>query len=531
MNRKRSVLSFFLVFLASVFSAASVAAQNAPKAGGTLQWANGIGLGNFNPIAARASSPANQIFASLTRIARDDFQFAPYLAKNWEIAPDGLSYTFRLVDNAVFHDGEPVTSADVAWSVALIQKFHRLKQMFEPVTSVETPDSKTAILKLSKPHAAIMLATASPLFLPILPEHVYSTDEDYINHPSHWNPVGAGPFKYSEHKPDVFQVLVRNEKYFRTGRPYMDRIVIRFIRDPQAVIAGLRNEEIHLATSASIPFRELARLQQLDHIATAPGQQLSGLFQKLQFNVREAPFDDRRVRQAVAYAVNRKFISEVLFSGVVPMMTAPTTAGSPFHAKNLNQYELDLEKAGMLLDDAGYPMKSDGIRLEVTLTNQPIIRHLSVPIEEYIVQALGEVGVKVNRDPMPDYGSWSKKIGAWDFQFGLASPAHYTDPIIGMSRFFLCSNILQRAYTNMAGYCNPEVDALFAAGAEETDLEKRKAIYQRVQKILTEDLPYLPIVENASTNIFHRGLGNPPADFIETQSGLDELYWIKEPKT
>ena len=528
MGIKRIVFPTLLFLLVAVFGASSASAQSAPKAGGTLQWANGIGLGNFNPIAPRASSPANQIFASLTRISRDEFEFTPYLAKSWEIAPDGLSYTFHLED-AVFHDGKPVTSEDVAWSVELIQKFHRLKQALAPVTSVDTPDSKTAILRLSKPHAAVMLATASPLFLPILPKHVYSTDEDYINHPAHWSPVGAGPFKYSEHKPDEFQVLLRNENYFRPDQPYMDRLVIRFIKDPQAVIAGLRSETIHLATSASIPFRDLARLQELDHIATAPGQRLSGLFQKLQFNLREAPFNDKRVRQAVAYAVDRKFISEVLFSGIAPVMTAQTTAGGPFHGKNLNQYKRDLDRAAALLDEAGYPMKSDGTRLELTLTNQPILRHLSVPIEEYIVQALAEVGVKVSRDPIPDYGAWAKKIGAFEFQFGLASPAHYTDPIIGMSRFFLCSNILPRAYTNMAGYCNPEVDALFEAGAEETDLAKRQVIYQKVQEILTEDLPYLPIIENASVNIFHSGLGNPPADFIETQSGLDELYWIEEP--
>lgn len=130
----------------------------------------------------------------------------PYLAKSWEVTEDGLSVTLHLVENATFHDGEPVTSEDVAFSIMTIKENHPFKSMFAPVEAIETPDAHTAIIKLSQPHPALLLAL-SPSLAPIMPKHIYGDGQDIKSHPANSAPVGSGPFTLSEFTPGEAVVM------------------------------------------------------------------------------------------------------------------------------------------------------------------------------------------------------------------------------------------------------------------------------------------------------------------------------------
>ena len=156
--------------------------------------------------------PSTQIFASPLRFD-DNWKPQPYLAKSWEISPDGLSITLKLVDDAVFHDGKPVTSEDVAFSIMTIKANHPFKTMLAAVDKVETPDPKTAVIKLAHPHPALLLAM-SPALMPILPKHVYGDGQDVKTHPANLKPVGSGPLQARRiqagrvlHAGEVRQVL------------------------------------------------------------------------------------------------------------------------------------------------------------------------------------------------------------------------------------------------------------------------------------------------------------------------------------
>ena len=171
--------------------------------------------------------PGTQLNASPLLID-ENFEPQPYLAESWEISDDGLSVTLNLVEGAVFHDGEPITSEDVAFSITTSRDNHPFRTMFAPVTSVDTPDDLTAVINLSEPHPAILLAM-SPGLLPIIPEHVYNDGQEIKEHPCNAGTdcfVGSGPFTLAEYEAGSIIRLEAFEDFFIPERPYLDEIII-----------------------------------------------------------------------------------------------------------------------------------------------------------------------------------------------------------------------------------------------------------------------------------------------------------------
>ena len=190
-----------------------------------------------------AGQPGTQLFASLLRYD-SGWQPEPYLAESWQISENGLRITIKLVKNARFHDGKPITSEDVAFSVKTVQENHPFKTMFAPVSKVETPDAHTAVFVLSKPHPAILLAMSSQL-LPIIPKHIYGDGQDVKTHPRNAkNVVGSGPFKLVEFKRDQHIVFERNEDYFMKGLPYFDKMIFRIMKNGNSRVIALENGEV-----------------------------------------------------------------------------------------------------------------------------------------------------------------------------------------------------------------------------------------------------------------------------------------------
>ena len=209
-----------------------------PVRGGTLVTVLSSNVRNLNSAVQSGivtGYPGAQLFASPLRYD-EDWTPQPYLAKSWEVSDDGLKVTLHLQENAKFHDGEPLTSEDVAFSVDVIKANHPFKSMFAPVESVDTPDAHTAVLNLSKPHPALMLAMSGQL-MSIIPKHIYGDGEitDVKAHPrNNENTIGSGPFKLVEYKSGEHVILERFDDFFIEGRPYLDKIVMRITSDPAA---------------------------------------------------------------------------------------------------------------------------------------------------------------------------------------------------------------------------------------------------------------------------------------------------------
>jgi len=528
-QREDSTMRFFCkTFLTAAVAAMSGAMSLAdePRHGGTLIQAVQGTPRHLNPAVQSGTAtgqPGAQLFAAPLRYD-ENWTPQPYLAESWEVSDDGLSVTLNLVKGAVFHDGRPITSSDVAFSIATVQTNHPFKTMFAPVEAVETPDEHTAVLRLSRPHPALLLAMSSQL-LPIIPEHVYGDGQDPKTHPANSEGVvGSGPFKLVEFVRDQHIILERNPDFFIEGRPYVDRIVMRIIKDGSARTIALENGEVHLSAFEANA-RDLKRMSENANLDVSPmGYGAIGPLAWLAFNTRKEPVSDVRVRRAIAYAIDRNFILNALFLGMAAEARTGIHPDSPFYNATVEPYDLDIDKANAILDEAGYARDAEGVRFKLILDyGWASIK----PPAEYLKPQLKKIGIDIEVRAAPDFPTWAKRISNHDFDMTWDVVFNWGDPVIGVHRTYDSQNIKKGViWSNTQQYENARVDDLMAAAAIETDADKRRALYTEFQEILAADLPLYPAYALPYHTVTNAAVQNPPRGIWATCSPLDRV-WIK----
>ncbi len=459
--------------------------------------------------------PSTQIFASPMRYD-ENWEPQPYLAKSWEVSEDGLSVTLNLVDNATFHDGKPVTSEDVAFSIMTIKENHPFKSMFAPVETIETPDPLTAVIKLSQPHPALLLAM-SPALAPILPKHIYGDGQDIKSHPANSAPIGSGPFMLEEFTAGEAIVMKKNPNFFIEGRPKLDEIIIRIIKDPSALLIAMENGEADI-----YPFmagaQEIKRLSDVDALeVTAEGYAAVGPINWLAFNTESPKLSDVRVRQAIGYAVDREFITKALHRGVSSPQRGPIIESSPFFDETIEAYDVDLEKANALMAEAGF---ADG--MELTIDYIPGPKEQQQSVAEYMKSQLKKIGIDVTVRAAPDFPTWAGRVASHDFELSMDVVFNWGDPVIGVHRTYLSDNIIKGViWSNTQSYANPKVDELLNAAAVELDMDKRKTLYAEFQQIVAQDLPIYWINATPYHTAYNAKLVNPPKGIWGTMHPMD----------
>lgn len=521
---RRLLLGAAAVLMAVSLGGTKVVAQ---KAGGTVVLLVGSSTRTLNPSVQSgtpAGVPGTQIFASPLKYD-ENWNPQPYLAKSWEISEDGLSVTLHLVENATFHDGHPITSEDVAFSIATIKANHPFKTMFGPVETVETPDAHTAVIKLSQPHPAIMLALSGPL-CPIIPKHIFDDGQEMKTHPRNTeNVVGSGPFMLESFTPEQL-VLVKNPNFFIDGRPYLDKVVMRVVKDPSARILSMENGDADL-----YPFmgssQEIKRFDGIDDIVlTNAGYAGIGPISWLAFNTEKAPLNDKKVRQAIAYAIDRDFIINALHKGVSSQQRSPIIESSPLFNANIPAYDADVDKANALMDEAGLAADSNGVRASLTIDYIPGPDEQQKNVAEYIKSALKKIGIEVEVRASPDFPTWAGRVGGHDFDMSMDIVFNWGDPVIGVHRTYLSTNIVKGViWSNTQSYANPKVDELLNAAAVEGDAAKRKALYDEFQMIVGDDLPIYWINSLPYHTTYKKGLMNAPTSIWGAMQSMDDLYW------
>jgi peptide/nickel transport system substrate-binding protein len=469
--------------------------------------------------------PGAQIFAGLLRFD-NEWNPHPYLAEKWEIAKDGLSVKLDLVKDAVFHDGKPITSEDVAFSIMTVKALHPFKSMLAPVERVDTPDPHTAVIRLKKPHPAILLAM-SPALLPILPKHVYGSVEKVKGHPANMKPIGSGPFKLESFVPGKEISLVKHKDFFIKGRPIIDRLTIKIIRNTLEQSLGMETGDIQLAVNF-LSLNELNHLKDLDNLVmTHNGFKGIGPIYWMAFNLRKKPFNDVRVRKAMAYAIDRKFIVDAMFKGETSGETGPISSSNPFYSPHVNLYNRDFEKANRLLDEAGYPRDAKGKRFSFRMTYIPGKAGYNREVTEYMARIfLRHLGVEAIIDHPANFRDWMQKVAHWDFDVTTDVLFNWGDPVIGVHRTYLSSNIRKGViWSNTQGYSNPEVDALLEQAGSELDFEKRYALYRKFQKIITNELPVYPLFQPLLVIAQDKNLGGTNQSIWGIMTPLDTVYW------
>ncbi|CAN5241877.1 ABC transporter substrate-binding protein [soil metagenome] len=467
--------------------------------------------------------PSTQLFASPLRFD-DKWNPQPYLAESWKLADDGKSLTLNLRKDAVFHDGKPITSEDVAFSIMQIKANHPFATMMGPVEKVETPDPYTAIIRMSTPHPAIVLAM-SPALCPILPKHIYGDGKDLKTNPRNAeNVVGSGPFKLVEFKPGQRIVLEKFDKFFLPGKPYLDKIIFSISPDETSLLLGLERGDIQMLPyiTASVNLKRLKANPKID--LTDKGFEGIGSINWLAFNLERKPLADVKVRKAIASAIDKNFITKALMGGFATPADGPIVPGSPFAIPDLVKYPLDLKKAEALLDEAGYKPGANGERLKLTIDYLPGGDEQQKNVAEYVRSQLKKVGIAVDVRASADFPTWAKRIASHDFDMTMDTVFNWGDPVIGVHRTYLSTNIKPIIWTNTQSYNNPKVDELLNQAGSLLDPIKRKAYYATFQKLVTDDVPIVYINLTPYYTATTKKVGNVPTTIWGPASPMDEVY-------
>jgi peptide/nickel transport system substrate-binding protein len=196
------------------------------------------------------------------------------------------------------------------------------------------------------------------------------------------------------------------------------------------------------------------------------------------------------VRQAIAYAIDKDFIVKQLQRGVTKVATGPIAPGSPFYTDKVELYKTDLKKAASLLDAAGLKPDASGKRFAMTLDYLTDTPDNSQTIAEYLRPQLRKIGIEVTVRTSPDFPTWARRVSTYDFDATVDGAFNYGDPVIGVHRTYLSTNIKPGViWSNTQNYVNPRVDELPAAATAERDAEKRRKLYVEFQQQVVRDLP------------------------------------------
>ena len=458
----------------------SAAPAGEPRRGGELVvavQADALGLDPHVANDAIGQRMIENVYATLLRYG-DYNQLLPDLAERWEVSDDGLRVTLHLRSGARFHtSGREVLAQDVKYSLERIVEQKVRAAQLEAVERIETPDERTVVLHLARPFAPLLTYLAHPMNA-IVDREVVEAHDGALDRED----AGCGPFRIREWKKDRHLTLERDPRYFVQGLPRLDRVVFRPIADETARTTALRTGEVDVVLQ--VPAPDVAVLEAADGVVvrSVPGT----FWEYVGLNVRRPPFDDARVRQAVAWAIDRGALAEVVkLGGATPLPGGHIPQNHWAHAGGLSVYPArDLQKARALLAEAGH---EDG--LDVTLKVGSSFAY-QVAAAQVVKQQLREAGIRVELEAL-ESAVFFDSLGKGDFDMTLVGWVGFVDPDEWTYELFHSGG-----RWNQQGFASPEVDALLERGRRERGREARAATYAEVQRAVTEAAPMVFLYVN-----------------------------------
>jgi peptide/nickel transport system substrate-binding protein len=401
----------------------------------------------------------------------------PELAGAWE-TPDPLTYVFSLREGAAFHDGRPLTSADVRDTFTWIldpanRSPHRAT--YRHVAAIEAPDARTVVFRLSEPFAPFLSTMVRGIVPSGSPAGGYTP------------PAGAGPYRIDDVSPDGEAQLSAFDGCLG-GPPAIRAVTVKFIPDSNIRFLELKMGSVNFALNGVDPdmLPAAAKAERLA-VEEAPGGNVS----YLGFNLRDRALSDPRVRRAIALSIDRAAIVRTIWKGHADIVDTILPAGSWAHDPELPAILPDPARAKRLLDEAGY-RDPDGagplprLRLTYKTSQNEVRRRVATVIQEQLRQ----IGINVEIQSL-EWGTFFSDIKKGNFQlYGLTWVGIF-DPDIYYHAFHSASGPPDGA--NRGGYANERVDRLTEAARREPSREKRRAMYLEVQRILARDLPVFPL--------------------------------------
>jgi ABC-type transport system substrate-binding protein len=433
------------------------------------------------------------LFDTLVDFSPSGRDIIPRLAERWEVSVDGLVYTFELRPGIAFSDGTPITAAHFKYS------FERtLRAQDSPFTTylgdvegardvidgkttacagITTPSDRRLVIRLAGVNPALLDILTMPFTAPQRAQHVARAGDQLRR-----NPDATGPFRLASWDEGNQIVLVRNPHYFEPRRAHLE-VIVMLENIP-------RDIQFQMFERAELDAAEKLAAPDYLFVMSAPAWQpyvhrskAMNVFGS-RMNLRKKPFDDRRVRQALNYALDKQHTARLLNETTVPShgILPPGMFGRD---PDLLPYPHDVARARALLAEAGYP---DGIDVEYVTTNDEETEKVAGSLQSDLALA----GVRIHITVM-SWAAWQTAIGqAQGPGLAFASwAADFPDPINFFDPLFHSRSITPTNSSNNSFYDNPELDALLDGARQELDLRKREAMYRRAERILYDDAPWI----------------------------------------
>ncbi|MBB5338405.1 ABC transporter substrate-binding protein [Tunturiibacter gelidoferens] len=435
---------------------------------------------------AQSERVGGLIFDALVK-KDEHYELQPWLAKSWE-QPDPLTWVFHLRDGVRFHDGRPLEAEDVAYTIRSLIDGSLVTAKgggFGAVDNVEAKDRLTVVVHLKRPDAGLLFNVSDGLF-GVVPR---GSGRDFGLHP-----VGSGPFRFVSAVQDKEVVVARNHEYW-AGLPVapagaQDIERVRFEVVPDAITSALELKKGSADLASNV-----VTLDMVHALESAPNLKVeSGVGSPVvyvTFNVTDPLLKDKRVRQAIACAMDRQAIVNAIWRGQARLANTLLPAGHWAAANDaeLAQYPHDVARAQRLLEEAGFPAGKDGVRLRLTMkTSTDETTRLMVTV---LQQQLRAAGVRLEIRSA-EFGTFYADVTKGAFQmYALRWIGSNEDPDI--FRYAYASSSFPPKGGNRGRYSNARVDELLTEAAASSDRSARRADYVEVQKILSDELPGIPL--------------------------------------
>lgn len=523
--RRRLALAFFaLVGAAGITSTAlaqdgSAQADHCPARGGTAN----IGLwsmtAQFLPHYAVSNYEkyiGNVVFHSLYTY-NEDLELIPQLASSVDLDDSGTTYTISLRDDVLWHDGEPFTAADVAFTYLLMldpgYNGTRTSNLVsiegaaeyrageaDTVPGIEIIDDHTLRITTSYPDAVFMEAVLKELW--ILPEHVLADvpAAEVGQHALAGNPtVGTGPFQFKRYAEGQYIEFTSFDDYFR-GEPCLDSLIVKVV-SPSIALAQLQSGELDITAGVgigSLEPRDVARVSEIRHVE--PVIYTTTSIQSMGINLRKPYLQDARVRQAFAHAIDRQAIVDYLLMGYGEPAYGPLNSGDFYFSEEMTRFEYDPERARELLEEAGWDFSRELLLMYPTGNK---VRELSAPVIQANLQA---VGLRVDLS-LVDFAAQTaaQREGTPDLWLtGSYLPLFDPQTIL----YGYHSNQVPPAGYNMSWFQHERMDEILDTAARTVDQEARRELYAELQEILAQEQPEVQLYFPQSIDAVSDRLGN-----------------------
>ncbi len=479
-----------------VTSAAPASQDATPKAGGTLT----MSLADQNPTSFDPPVPPDNssiwtmllFYDQLIRVAPDGLSLEPGLAESWEVSDDGMTYTFHLRE-ATFHDGTEFTADDAGFCIlrAATSEGTPWGFILQAVDSTEAVDPRTLVINLKSVWAPLE-ADLAMFSASIFPKKAYEEQGDALFQ----HPIGTGPFKFVSHTPDVDVVLERNPDYWQEGVPYLDGVTFKVLTDSNARVLQLQGGELDIATL--VPYNQL-EIFRADPAYTVHSENVARI-DIISINNKRAPFDDKILRQAMNYAVNKDAIIQNVLFGNGEMATS-FLPKMPGRDPNSPGYPYDLDKAKEMVAQSKSPNGFAG-ELFVNSANS-----VDSQIAQLVAADLSQIGGDITITSVDGNAILEKLFTTFDFD--LCGSSYYTTDIIDPDEL-ASFVVLSKGGSGSMGtqYVNEEADKLILAAQMETDPDKRQELYNQIQAIHLDDAPYIFLFYPGGSAVSHAYVQN-----------------------